>query len=562
MDKYSVTCYNTVILTQEDRNPMNTDKQLSESKENDLEQIIWNAVKKLDKRIWIVLFSSVCWGILAHGMALFNKYSVYDDNKYMFKIGATYSSGRWMLDLLGKIYLYLFGGGFYSLPLFNGAVTIMLIAVSAYLMIHILDIRQTGLCVAVTGIMIAFPVVTAILGYMFTAPYYMTSLLLATSGIWVANRKKSVLNFSAGIFLMACSIGVYQAFIPVMLSLVLLCFIRSLTADTTASLKSLVLSGLYLFSAVISGILLYFLINKFFLSYYDLTLNTYRNINTMGKESVLEYLSRIPVAYYRFLVTSDIRGTVSGVKDYTSMYPFRLRHIYLLMLLFTALLSLRLIVRTFRKNFFRGFLLTLAVLMLPVAFNFIFIMCAADTVYTLMLYGQVMVFVYLMWLLDNSVFSICNLTRAVYGIGAVMLLFISVSYCRYANINYLKGEYQQQRMISYFTVLITQIKSTPGYRDELPVVYINPKENKDTVVKELNNFELFNAPPYYGIYEGINDLFWIYFMNDWCAFSPELADEEDFKDLPEVIEMPYYPDDGSIQIINDTVVVKFGPVEE
>ncbi|MDE5737474.1 MAG: hypothetical protein K2H93_03820 [Oscillospiraceae bacterium] len=38
--------------------------------------------------------------------------------------------------------------------------------------------------------------------------------------------------------------------------------------------------------------------------------------------------------------------------------------------------------------------------------------------------------------------------------------------------------------------------------------------------------------------------------------------EEDFVDLPEVINMPYYPDDGSIKIINNTVVIKFGLVEE
>ncbi|MDE5854548.1 MAG: hypothetical protein K2H19_05745 [Ruminococcus sp.] len=151
------------------------------------------------------------------------------------------------------------------------------------------------------------------------------------------------------------------------------------------------------------------------------------------------------------------------------------------------------------------------------------------------------------------------------------MLFISFSYCRYANINYLKAEYQQQRMISYFTVLITQIKSVDGYRDEIPVCYINPNNKKDATLKELSNFELFYTSPNYGIEEGVNGMngnrktggdVWCYFMNDWCAFGPEVVDEEDFVDLPEVIDMPYYPDDGSIKIINDTVVVKFGPVEE
>ena len=375
--------------------------------------------------------------------------------------------------------------------------------------------------------------------------------------MWVVNKKTSVPCFLVGVLLMSFSIGIYQAFIPVMMSLALLCFISRLTAETSDKPKKLIISGVYLAGAVISGVLLYFLINKCFLAYYDLSLTSYQGINNMGKESISVYLLRILRAVYRFFVPKNI-----GV--YTSMFPFRLRHIYILILLFMAILSLHLIIKTFRKNTFRGILLTLSMLMLPLAFNFIFVMSAK--VHTLMLYGQSMIFVYLVLLINISEFPKLNITRVVYGFGTALLLFISLFYCRYANINYLKTEYKQQRMISYFTVLITQIKSVEGYKDEMPVCYINSNSKKcleDLTLKELEGFEKFFVLPT----RNTNDIItrssgWIKFMNNWCAFSPELANEEDFADLPEVIDMPYYPDDGSIKIINDTVVVKFGPVEE
>ncbi|MDE5763570.1 MAG: hypothetical protein K2I00_01205 [Ruminococcus sp.] len=281
----------------------------------------------------------------------------------------------------------------------------------------------------------------------------------------------------------------------------------------------------------------------------------------MGKEHISVYLSRVSTAFYRFFSTEDIG-------DYTSMFPFRIRHLYILILLFIALLSLNIIISTFRKDIFRGILLTLFILMLPIAFNFIFIMCDSKVVYTLMLYGQSMIFVYLVFLINISEFPKFNIYRAVYSLGTSLLLFISFSYCRYANINYLKAEYEQQRMISYFTVMVTKIKSVEGYKDEMPVCYINPGNKKDATLKNLSKFELFYNSPNFGVEESINGDFkksgdkWYYFMNNWCGFSPELADEEDFADLPEVADMPYYPDDGSIKIINDTVVVKFGPVEE
>ena len=523
-----------------------------ENQKNDLEGIIWEKVKNLDKRIWVVLFSSVIWGTFAHGIALFNKYSVHDDSSALFGIGTTYTSGRWMLAILGKLYKIFFGGSYYSLPLFNGFISILCIAFSIYLIINLLDIKSMGLCIAITGILVSFPVITGLFGYMFTAPYYMIALLLAVGGVWIVNKKTNVLCFLVGVLLMSCSIGIYQAFIPVMMSLALLCFIFKLTIETSDSPKKLIISGVYLAGAVISSVLLYFLLNKCMLAYKGLQLSDYKGVNTMGKEPFSVYLSRIPAAYYHFFVQKDIGA---------SIFPFRINHLYILVLLFTAILSLYVIIQAFRKNIFQGILLTLSVLMLPLTFNFIFIMCD-EGIYTLMLYGQAMLFVYLVLLINIFEFPKLNITRAVYGFGTTLLLFLSFSYCRYANMNYLKSEYEQQRMISYFTVLFTQIKSVEGYQDEMPVCYINSRNKEDLTLKELSGFESFYVKPYMNIKKDINGYAWTKFMNNWCAFSPETVDEEDFVDLPEVIDMPYYPDDGSIKIINDTVVVKFGPVEE
>ncbi|MDE6538835.1 MAG: glucosyltransferase domain-containing protein [Ruminococcus sp.] len=164
-----------------------------ESKKNNLEYIIWSKVKNLDRRIWVVLFSSIIWGVFAHGMALFNKYSVHDDISALFSIGTTYTSGRWTLAILGKLYRILFGGGYYSIPLFNGFISILCIALSAYLIINLLDIKSIGLCISITGILITFPVITGIFGYMFTAPYYMISLLFGVAGVWIANKRINIL---------------------------------------------------------------------------------------------------------------------------------------------------------------------------------------------------------------------------------------------------------------------------------------------------------------------------------------------------------------------------------
>ena len=45
-------------------------------------------------------------------------------------------------------------------------------------------------------------------------------------------------------------------------------------------------------------------------------------------------------------------------------------------------------------------------------------------------------------------------------------------------------------------------------------------------------------------------------LSIWCGFSPQYDDSGRFASMQEVQEMPCYPDDGSIRIIDNTVVVK------
>ena len=65
--------------------------------------------------------------------------------------------------------------------------------------------------------------------------------------------------------------------------------------------------------------------------------------------------------------------------------------------------------------------------------------------------------------------------------------------------------------------------------------------------------------------EIINDNSWIDYMRYWCGFEPRLVDDVTMKNLQNdnfVKMMPCYPDDGSISVINDTVVVKFADVAQ
>ena len=46
-------------------------------------------------------------------------------------------------------------------------------------------------------------------------------------------------------------------------------------------------------------------------------------------------------------------------------------------------------------------------------------------------------------------------------------------------------------------------------------------------------------------------------MEYWCGFAPATISEEEFIDHPEVKDMPNYPNDGSMKLVDGVIVVKF-----
>ena len=66
-------------------------------------------LEKIPARYVLCFCSALLCGLLAHGMTLFNKYSLYEDPSQLFGVGATYISGRWMLDILYRLENFFLG---------------------------------------------------------------------------------------------------------------------------------------------------------------------------------------------------------------------------------------------------------------------------------------------------------------------------------------------------------------------------------------------------------------------------------------------------------------------
>ena len=229
---------------------------------------------------------------------------------------------------------------------------------------------------------------------------------------------------------------------------------------------------------------------------------------------------------------------------------------YYLMLAADAVLGMILIVRTWKKNQGKALLTALLLALYPLGCNFIFVMSAE--VHSLMVYGQIMHAALFVWFADRVKFRLPTVRRAFSLAAAMMLSVTCIMYARYDNQCYLKAEFQQQEAISWYTTLATQIKSTPGYRDELPVAWVNENESRDLSLYNIDELDFLMISGYEAnIQDYVNSWAWKEFAARWCGFRPETVSSEEVEKLPEVQAMPHYPDDGSIRVVQDMVVVKF-----
>ena len=132
-------------------------------------------------------------------------------------------------------------------------------------------------------------------------------------------------------------------------------------------------------------------------------------------------------------------------------------------------------------------------------------------------------------------------------------------FCRFDNECYLRIHFTQAQATRYFSSLVTRIQSTKNYNSWQNVCYIgtpNPGR-EDNSAEEIAEFQHIEVVPYYGFRSAVQDWVWKKYLRIWCGYTAHEVDASYFQDNPEVQAMPRYPDEGSIKVIDDTLIVKF-----
>ncbi len=521
----------------------------------------------LKKNTNITFISAFVFGLVVNLFGLINTVHNYDDIAVLpFGFGTSVTSGRYILGALGGIYHLLFGS--YNLPFLNGTICLIFVALAAKCLVSIFDIKSKKICVGVGLLFAVFPATTSILFFKFTSIYYGFALYLSVLSAKILIKSKR--GFILSVLLNVLSLGIYQAYLPLTVTILLVYLIKRAIDKHDETFMSAFKTGMYYCLTIVVSLVLYKLIldaTIFVCNYFienqpeliaafangetvdKLSLNSYQGINEMGKITLPQLFSSIIMSIKSFFLLP--------INDYCSLaQTFVLKISYALLYLFSVAIIIYTIVKK-RKKAGIVAITALMWLLYPIAVNLIVIMCPASDIYTLMVYSFIMVISTPLLLWESMPeFNRKKVFDASKKSITIIFSLIIFSYSVLLNLNYSKMYFYTRQAENYANSIVTQVRMTEGFDTSKKWVFVG-KINDKLLKNDWDNV------PSYGIPRTTQDMLNMYSRTSWFSnyigYDIPWANDKtnEIKKTDEFKAMPCWPDEGSIKVIDKYVVVKF-----
>lgn len=525
------------------------------------DQYLTEWYRNLSGAVKTAFYAAFAAGLAAHLYQFTNKLYNYDElANTPGGIGLSTEQGRWLLNWMGRFMRSVFGGS-YSLPFFNGIFALLFLALSAGMAVSVFQVRNKLTAGLIGGLMTVFPAVVSMYFFMFLALYYAIGIFFSVFAAWLAVKyPKNIIANIAAVVMIACSLGVYQAYFPDTVCILLIVVILKAAfggVKEKKEWKEFFLMIARFLVVMAAGVAVYFLINKAVLAVTHIQLTSYQGGDTMGKITIAQLISALKSCYTSFfdLGFSDVMGI-----SYNRTVR---RLIKVVWILFAAGIGAYLVLK--KKEYLNKVIVLCGIVVFPVAMFLIYVMAPNSYCYTLMAYSVVFFFVFfLLWLdacfrnlkLHAPVKSITN------WVSALLTAALVIVYIWYANGNYMALEYTKYHDFSYVQTLVTKIRSVEDYSQDKPVIVVGTQINDSTNGMGSLIGDTFTVGGKADTNLGYNSL--LYLMSDYLGFSPYYGTYEEIQNWMQrevVREMPSYPADGSIQVIDDTIIVKLSDYE-
>lgn len=487
--------------------------------------------------------SSLIWGALAYMFAFTNKLINHDEVGQLFGKGATVSSGRWGLGFLDAVFPNV------SMPWIYGVMTVVLIAIAVCLMVHLFTIRNKVIQVLLAGAVMVFPSLIGVFGYMFTSTCYALSFLLAVLGVWVICQPCK-LAFLPAFCCLVASLSIYQSYISVAASLLVLVLIQKLLSGEEP--VSVLKKGIGYVLFLIFSLAGYYIATQFVLTIKNVSFNDYAAGSiSLSPSHLREGVTLAYVNFLRFFSWAHHRLMPTALS--------RLLHVLLLASI--GILLLLWAVKQKKPQALRFLLLTILIGILPLSVNCMYLITSESSIHTLVLYSFVSVYILAAivadyWMPEPLFRKFPELFRrlALDGMALALAAIVIVNVYT-ANTAYLTLHLRYENAYSFYSSLTAQIRQIPEFREGTRIAVVGDWQSPDFYMEQLEFTDYLTGVKGFLPSDYSADAFMKYYIGfpaEFVSYEEAVAirQSEQFQDME---TYPYY---GSIAVLDDVIVVK------
>lgn len=491
----------------------------------------------------IAFASTFIMGLLIHLVMMTYDIPNHDGLASMYSDQNMLTSGRWLLGLACSFSSY------YTIPWLISILSLVYLGMASVFLCRILEADNSLAVILISGLLISFPSIASTFAYVFTMDGYMLGLLFSILAVYFVNKNR--FGFVVGAIFLGCSMGIYQAYLPVAMLLSLYSVVLIFCGDNNISTKFNAALK-YVYMGVI-GAAFYYVVLKLMLVINHQSLASYQGIDQMVTNGSMSAADKIKAIYFDFVAFS-LKGNI--------LFANKLSFLATVILVLAFLWAL--VIRTIRREWYKSFwfylVLLCLVLFVPVICNVILIISPGVTYHLLMRYQWVFLEIIAVAFI-NDVICEYGEAKAQSILSWAMLVATSVIIFSYAvtdNIAYTNLMKKYEKTYSYCLRLADRIEQTPGYYQGIPIYIIGVVGDDNYPVTDITDSvtgHMLGMNGDYLLYTGIN---YEQFYKNYMGITFNFLDpsEANFYYDDWYVDMPSFPAEGSVKVVNGILCIK------
>lgn len=459
------------------------------------------------------------------------------------------SIGRWGIAIIERLIQFI------AIPTINTVLCILMVAITAVLIIDLLDFKSKVSSIFTALALVLTPTLVVTLLYIYTAFAYCFNLLISTFVIWLIYKSKhKKVGFILAALCFMFSLSIYQGYVGVTVGLCMMISILDLLKnnDIKEVFKNI---GKTILALLIGGIL-YLGLTKIILMLSHIDASNYNNANSISISGIISGLGSSLLQTYKDFGTFFFGNDIVVNANYTRGLIYAVFFIMFALGLITTIASIK--EENKKIKIGKISLIILFISLLPIGLNIIDIIASGSTMYALTSVQMILIIPFAF-----AIFELLNKFVLVKWIAILSCFGVMWTYYLADNTSYAALKLTYNQAYSSTMRVMDRIETTPGYVKDMPILFGGIIGNNNyprtsslyayTVGSIVNN-TAFHGP--YGSAMGT----WTKFLKIFYGLDVRMCTAEEYYKIVtgDVYknEMECFPAESSVRIMNGIVVVK------